>query len=469
MKTRFRLLPLFALAAGAASGQEVSVYGSTLAQLWKSETPGFDKATYAPATQFLGIDALNLGTERLSLHLFGWGMADLADQSRYNGANGSKTQGDLSFGYLQYRFPTANAELKAGRFSVNQAVGIEQVDGLSARADLRGGFTVSAFAGQPVLYKNPLQTGHEKNDYAFQRNWIAGARIGLRVPKVGEFGLSYLQDGQNAAKDLPRPSETDYTRRQVGLDLRISPVAAFDLSGRTVFDVAKHPETPAGETKPSNIAEHDYQVSVRPTDLFALTGTVTERNYRAFYAGTNLHSLFNQHEKGKFSAYGAGLVFGTAAKLQVTADFRHTKREIYGEANRFGVDAKWAVAGTKIVAGAGIHQVSAPDAAASPDPESLRYGTSHSEARLWAMWETGKLSFSGDGIYYKFKDSTNPNLYGKDAMFELVVSAGYQATPEFKVAGDLAYGANAFAKSETRGLLRLEYRFGGPAAKGGKK
>ena len=81
MKQRTSVALLATLLSAGAWGQDVTVYGTTMAQMWKAETPGFEKATFNPLTQYLGIDASNLGTERLSLHLFGWGRADLGEQS----------------------------------------------------------------------------------------------------------------------------------------------------------------------------------------------------------------------------------------------------------------------------------------------------------------------------------------------------------------------------------------------------
>lgn len=466
MRLRGSVAVLGLLVSASGWSQDVSVYGATFAEMWKSETPGFDKATFAPATQFLGIDATNLYTERLSLHLFGWGRADLADQSAYSGMNGGKTSGDLTYGYLRYRLPYANAEIKAGRMTINGGSGWEQVDGVSARADLKGGFTVSAFGGQPVLYKKTLQTAAAENDYEFQRNWIAGARIGLRIPKFGEIGVSYLQDGQNAAKDLPIPSATDYTRRHFGVDLRVAPHAAVDFSGRTVFDVAKHPAPAAGVSEPSNIAEHDYTLSVKLPGEFGFSASMVERNYRAYFAGTNLHSLFHQNEKGKFTAAGGAISWGSASKLQVVADFRQTKRELYGDASRVGADVRWAISGLKLSTGFGYHKVSADDVVSSGAKVPV-YGLSHSELRAWAMHQRGKLSASLDGIFYSFDDSRNPSLNGKSSVYEVVGSLGYQATPNLKVSGDLSFGANPEVQKEVRGLLRAEYRFGG--GKGGKK
>ena len=253
MKRRTYVALLATLMSATAWGQEVSLYGTTMAQMWKSETSGLDKNTYTPATQYLGIDVLKLGSERLSLHLFGWGKTDLGESTSFDG---SKSDGYLNFGYLQYRFDQANAEIKAGRFTVNQSTGFEQVDGVSARTDLRGGFTVSAFAGKPVLYKTVDPTS--QSDYNLESNLIFGSRLGWRMPKIGEFGVSYLQDGTRNATGLNGYS-LDYTRQQLGADILIAPVTSFDFRGRTVAvqdtrrcikqepEVSRRAETDGGE------------------------------------------------------------------------------------------------------------------------------------------------------------------------------------------------------------------------------
>lgn len=459
MKLRSSAVVL-ALAAGIVQAQDVSVYSTTIAQVWKSELPGFDKSTYAPATQFLGIDANRIGSDALSLHIFGWGRADLADQSTPE----SKTSGYLSTGYLQYRFPTANAEIKAGRITVNQGVGFEQVDGVSARADLLGGFAVSAFGGRPVWSK--LHDAVAQKDYEFQRDIIAGARISLRIPKTGEIGLSYLQDGTTAAKDLPIPSATDYSRRQVGIDLKIAPAAAFDFTGRTVLDVAKHPEVLPGHPTPSKVAEHDYAVTVKATGTVTFAGGYVERNFFAFFAGTNMPSLFRQDERDKFKATSASVAWA-GPKVRLTADWKHTQRESYGATNRVGADLLWAIDGEKLRSGFGYHKVSADDVklVASIVPS---YSLSHSQVRAWVMYDHGKLSASLDGILHAFDDKTNPHLNGQSSIYEVVGGLGYQVSSGLKVSGDLSYGANPLAKKEVMGLLRAEYRFT-TVGKGGAK
>lgn len=459
MKRCVHVALLATLVSAAGWAQEVNVYSTTMAQMWKQETPGFDKATYTPATQFLGIDATKLGSDALSLHLFGWGLTDLADQSNPNGKSG----GYLTYGYLQYQFPQANAELKAGRFMINQGGGIEHVDGVSARADLRGGFTISAFGGRPVRFTSVLDPD-AKNDYEFQRDFIFGTRLGYRIPKVGEIGISYLQDGSTAAKDLPIPSPVDYSRKQLGFDIKLAPAASVDFSGRTLFDIASHPDTPSLE-KPSKIAEHDYNLAVKLSNSVSVTGAYTERNFFAYFAGSNLKSLFNQDEKGKFRAVGGSVIVGSAASVEVVADFRRTHRDSYGDANRFGADVRWNLSSQKLMTGFGYHKVSADDAPVK-DTVGPLYGLSHGELRAWTMIQKGLLSASLDGIFYNFDDKTNLNLGGQSSIYQIVGSLGYQATPNLKVSGDLSYGDDALFKKQVMGLLRVEYRF---TSKGGRK
>ncbi len=462
VKANCRAVLFLSLAAGVLGAQDIQVQSTTVAQLWKLDTPGMDTRTYAPAVQFLGIDASGLGYEGLTLHLFGWGRGDLADASL---PGGKKGDGDLTYGYLRYRFATANAEIKAGRFAIHQTGGFEQVDGVSAQTDLKGGFTVSAFAGRPVHYGN--LPAADREDYEFQRDFIFGTRVGYRVPKVGEFGVSYLQDGTKTAGDLDQPSLYDFTRKQVGVDLHVAPHARFDLTGRTLFDVASHPETLPGLEDPSRVAEHDYNVSVKVVETVSVSGAFTERNFRAYFAGTTLPSLFRQDERGKFNAYGGKVVWQAMDGLQVTADYRHTRRESYGDANRMGAEVRWLFSEKKLQTGFGFHRVNADDVLA-PGAQMASYGLSHNELRAWATYELGRYFASVDGIYQSFDDEANPNLNGKSNAYEVVASLGWKPTENLKISGDLGVGSNPLFRTETRGLVRVEYRFG-LGRKGGSK
>ncbi len=52
-------------------------------------------------------------------------------------------------------------------------------------------------------------------------------------------------------------------------------------------------------------------------------------------------------------------------------------------------------------------------------------------------------------------------LQGEPRATLAVASLGFRPRPSFSFSGDVSYGVNPQYKKEVRGLLRLEFRFGG--------
>jgi hypothetical protein len=466
MKHRTPLALLATLVAGTAMAQDVSVSTTTIAQTWKQNTPGFSTGTFTPATEYVGIVAVKLGgKDALSLHFYGWGMADLADQSYIGG----KSTGDFTYGYLQYNFAQANAQLKAGRFSVTQGIGNEPVDGVSASTDLRCGFTVSAFAGTPVIFKN--YSNQNQSVAASQRDFMFGGRLAWHAAKVGEIGVDYLEDGsspatQTAPAPATNPTAMVYTRRLLGVDMKLTPCDSFDFSGRTVTDVAPL-LAPAAGINISRLAEDDYTATLKFLQTFSLAGTFVERNLFSYFAGSTLPSLFNQNEQGMFKATGAKLTWQAPGNLQVVGDVRRTDRESYGTTTRGGADLRYTLPESHILAGVGFHKVNAAQVQAV-DLLVPAYSLSHSEARAWIMAEKGAYSASLDAIRLHYADPyLNPSLNGQSIESAIVGSVGYKAKNGAKVSGDLTLEDSPIFGKQTIALLRLEYRFG-LAGKGDK-
>jgi hypothetical protein len=347
---------------------------------------------------------------------------------------------------------------------VNQGVAIEQVDGGSFRADLINGFTISAFGGVPVSYST-IDRASQK-EYEYQRDNIFGGRLGKRFSHFGEVGLSYVQEGSTSARYLYSDYiPTDYTHRQVAADFLFTPNATINLSGRTVVDVAPRLDPPDGAPNDtSRIAEHDYSLGVKVTDLFHLTGSYTQRNFQAYYAGTNLPSLFNPYELGCFRALGLSATIGTPSSWEAVIDVKKTNRDSYGRSTRFGGEVRHHLGNLGVQYGLGAHRVIAEDVPISGVLITL-YGISYNEARLWMMYGKDRLSVSFDGIMQEF-DNRN-NLTGRTSLHEMVGSVGYQVTPTFKVSGDLSYGTTPTLDQQTVTMVRMDYRFG-MAGKEGK-
>jgi len=461
MRLSTHALLLAALAAGPLCGQDINLYSTTLFQYWNQSPPGFDKSTCEPATQFLSLDATGFRQDSLSFHFLGWGRTDLADQSRAEG----KTMGEFSYGYMKYRGPEGNLEAQLGRFAVNQGMTIEQVDGASFRADLIGGFTFYAFGGKPVLYRTSSAAAQQ--DYDYQRDVIFGGRLGKRFLRIAEVGLLFLQDGSTPAKNLNGHNQVDYTRRQLGVDLRLTPHTAVDFTGRTVFDIAAHMDpAPGTQVNTSRIAEHDYNLGVRISPLYSVNATYTQRNYQAYYAGSIMPSLFNPNEMGAFRSQGLYATLGSATSWQGVVDYKRTHRDSYGDATRFGGELRRYPTEAGFQYGFGFHRVNADNVPFS-GAFITSYGLSYRELRAWVMYEKQRFTASLDGIHHHFDDADNPNLNGQTSVYEVVASLGYQATPNFKVSGDLIQGVTPLLKKETMALLRADYHFG-MALKGGK-
>ena len=157
-----------------------------------------------------------------------------------------------------------------------------------------------------------------------------------------------------------------------------------------------------------------------------------------------------------------------AKPLELTADYRHTRRDTFGSAGRYGVEARVSVPDWKITGGAGYHWIDTGDVPLPSGSIIPRYSLAHHEVRGWVSTTLSNYTASLDAISFIFDDMKNPNLYGKRAACELVASVGYRVLPNLSVSGEASYGANPLYTSEFKGLVRAEYSFS-VAGKGGKK
>ncbi len=162
----------------AISAREVHTEATTIIRFEERDL-GSEKKDMVPFTQYLGLDATKLADGNLSLHLHGWGRVDLDDTSYGD----DKNSGDLSYGYLNYRFTKVNGDIRAGRFFVREGIVNEQVDGFSARTDLPAGFALSVFGGATVHKKDLYnETSDGKGDY------LTGGRLSYRYDGLLELG-----------------------------------------------------------------------------------------------------------------------------------------------------------------------------------------------------------------------------------------------------------------------------------------
>jgi len=408
---------------------EISVDSTTLFRFEQRDVSGSSKQNLVPATQFLGIDADKMADGNLSLHFYGWGRYDLADKS----FNDDRAGGSLTYGYLQYRFNKANADIRAGRFFVHEGIVNEQVDGVSARTDLPFGFGVSAFGGATVHTSNISgENSDGKGDGLF------GGRASYRYKGMLELGLSGVYEGT-------APTMANFTHgnhRLLGGDLWLSPHRMVELMGHTSYN----PET-------KGVAEHTYLLNLKPVSHLTLSGEFNEHREGSLYNSSALFTkmpAFNPADKSRST--GASASYEISKSIEVAADYKHYSRGI-GSADRYGADLKVSFLNNMLRSGLGYHYLRADRGFAITVAPGVNTSASYHELRCYALYDTKTYFAALDAIDYIFKSK----IKNEKSAWEVSASLGYHITQNLAASGDICYGKNPDFIDETKGLVRLTY------------
>jgi hypothetical protein len=419
----FLTLPVTSFAA------EISVDSTTLVRFEQRDVSGSSKQNLVPATQFLGLDADKLADGNLSLHFYGWGRYDLADKS----FNDDRGDGGFTYGYLQYRFNKANAEIRAGRFFVHEGIVNEQVDGVTARTDLPFGFGVSAFGGATVHTSHLFgENSDGKGDGLF------GGRASYRYKGMLELGLSGVYEG--TAPTMTR--FTNGTHRLLGGDVWLSPYRMVELMGHTSYN----PVT-------KGVAEHSYLLNLKPISHLTLSGEFNEHREGSFL---NSSALFTKmpsfNPADRLRSTGASASYEISRSIAASIDYKHFSREI-GTADRFGADLKLSLLHSMFRSGLGYHYLRADQGFAITAAPGDSSTASYHELRCYALYDTKTYFATLDVIDYIFKGTVK----NEKSAWEASASLGYHITPNLAASGDISYGKNPDFVDETKGLLRLTY------------
>jgi len=445
-----RLIPACFLLAlpGAALSAEISVDATSIVRFEQRADKGVPKQDIMPGTLFLGLDAAKLADGNLSFHASGWGRADFADKS----FNSDRYAGSLTYGYLQYRFNAANADVRLGRFFVHEGIVNEQIDGASLRTDLPFGFGFSAFGGANVHTKKivalvpvlPATIYNEKSDGKGEANF--GGRLSYRYKGVLELGAS----GQYETNAPTLANYNNVDHRMVGGDVWFSPHRSVEIMGHTSYN-----------TVTKGVAENSYIMNVKPVRHLVLTGEYNEhREKNYFYSWVSFSDTLKLTDPSLRSrTLGGSASYELSKAVEIAGDYKRYTRES-GNADRFGGDVKLAFLDNKFRSGVGYHYLRAGSQFAPAD-----YGTASFHELHGYMMHDAKAYFASiDAVGYLFKEK----IYNEKAAWEGTISLGYRITPELVASGDVSYGRNPQFTEEVKGLVRLTYNLAYDS-KGGKK
>ncbi len=425
----------FLLTMPAAAFADTSINSTTIFRYYQDEHSGFSKKELAPATQFLGIDVDKLGDGNLSAHLYGWGRLDLADKSY----NNDKVDGSLTYGYLQYHFNQANANIRAGRQFIHEGIANEQIDGISARTDLPMGFGLSVFGGATV---HTTHISGENSDG--KGDVLSGGRVNYRYNGLLEVGLSGVYE--SAAPTLITRTAGDY--RRIGADIWVTPFKSVDIIGHSSYN----PET-------EHFAEHSYLLNVKPIKHLVLTGEFNQHREQSYLYAWTMFSAAALNPNDKSSSVGLSASYEINKNLEISGDYKHYTRE-FGSADRFGGEARVNYKDNTIRGGIGYHYLDAGQGFAIGTTPSASYH----ELRCYAMHDTKGYFAAIDVLGDFFKDK----IYNENSAWEAKTSLGYHLTPALALSGDFSYGRNPQFTEEAKALLRLTYNITYPGIGGNK-
>lgn len=419
-------LALTCLPQVSAAAAELGVDATTLFRFEERAVPGFEKETVVPATQFFTVDLGKTGDGNLSFHLSGWARVDMAERSATN----DNPDADLTYGYLLYALPQANAQFKGGRFFVYDAGTVEQIDGVSARMDLQHGFNASLFGGKPV----------KQDDIKDNKgNFITGGRIGYRSQLV-DVGISALhEDGAWSRQYEPGTGILRTVRKYrelIGADVWAAPLQAVELTARALYDPV------AG-----GISEQSYQASWRASRQLLLTADFNRNELDSMFSAGNFPiTMFRPVAGTTLSSYGATASYTLTKPLEFFADYHEIRYHsaAYGNSKRYGFGARLLLQ-ERVRLGAAYRRLDT----SSGDLNS------YDEYHAWGIYSRGSFSTSLDLIAHRF----DRPIYGRDYAYEATVATAYQVSPQVGVAGDITYGKNPLLKTETKGIFKLNYNY----------
>jgi len=201
---------------------------TTIMRIYSEQQHGED-LTLLPFYEYFTLNATNL-SKGLSVHLSGLGRVDALDPNL-----DYRADGDISYGYLEYRLLQDRLTARLGRqLLFLGAPFVRQLDGLDVNSRFAGRFSARLFAGSPVsnTYGDPFDLPEEdrkRPGTSFEEksgDLIYGAKIGYRIPWKANVGVVYFRE--NDAGELGAEN--------IGLDLQYRISRQLEFMGDVYFD-----------------------------------------------------------------------------------------------------------------------------------------------------------------------------------------------------------------------------------------
>lgn len=361
-----------------------------------------------PIYEYLNFKVDGTTENPVSFNFGGWYRQDLKNES-YNG----RSNDDLQYAYLSIRKKTGNAALNIGRVLVHEGLASEQIDGLHARADLRGGFTVAAYGGSPVETHFDTRRGDS----------ISGGRIAKGVPGYVIIGVSYLDEKNNR----------NSFRREEGIDIWLRPISRLEVQGLSSYNAMGH-----------DWMQHSYYLTIGPFGPLRLNGEFSNINYRQFFSNMTVSAFtFPGIDPDEtITTTGGSIDLALSRRIAVVADYKDFHYKIAGPASYYG--GKIAFAGESFGMGISGHRM---DGAT----DRLRYD----ELGAYVSQKIARVDVTLQLIHLAYKQEINGVKNADSASAAL----GFFITPKARLVADVKYTNDPEFKRDVQAMATFVYYF----------
>lgn len=408
----FLLLPSVSFALGTSIELETIVRG------FEREIPSEGSSQVLPGYGYLKIDSKGFTSNGISFHGYGWGRYDMADSNYY----GNQSDGELVYGYLEYKKKFSTLRLRLGRVHVFEGVANETLDGLWLAGSLSQKVSVSAYGGQPVGLSD---TNGRTGDSLF------GGRVAYHGSDKFDIGLSAkFSDNDSTAAD-----------RIIGADLIYHLPKEMSLFGYSKFN-----------TEESSFAEHSWELRI-PYETFDF------KPYLQYY---DYDSYFGTGDKAALPFRNLANSGETLGIVGVDAFWRKSEEWNLGaKAKYYGYDKNDSSQYVAILANllgeertqSGGELGYMKGEAANNNYLLLRLYTYQDQLpeKYW-------IGFLSTDLVYALYDKA---IYGEDSSLFLSLGAGkhfWDDALDLKLSGD--YSDDPYYSSDLRGMLSATFYFG---------
>jgi len=405
---------LMASMPALARGSDLNLRSSTYLHLYQEDQVTGPDADFASLYEYISLDLWEIGQPELSFHLYGWGSADLREDS------GSDTEdGHLSSAHIRYRSDNGDWQVRAGRMLLTEGTTLEALDGLHYRQSLVNiGF--SLFGG------NPNEGGGPEDS---RGDTLAGARGFFISPGKMEIGLNYLREDGDFGGD---------EREEAGTDLWLKPTDSLEITGHALYNIST-----------SGIASDDLSLMLSLSSslgiIIASEGYSYENLFQTVTNPAFLSSNINPADEVRIMK--GEINWSPVDRLEVHGAYRNTdhKEADPGDSTRteIGLDLDTKTLLDKI----GLRVAS--QAGDLPENE-------YREMRAFCMATMGSVRWSLDALALTYEEK----IGGEDQTTQLVGSAGWKLTDKFDLSGDLRMTKSPVYDEDLAIVLRARYDFG---------